>query len=158
MHRTFTLFFFIHSGAPEVPLLFLLDFLASDPCTEHIAAAIKDDQVCVCAGPECALPILNAKTPRRIERHTFDCFTERTPRKHEKLRTHMSRVMMLKASKNWSVRIAQGGDALGTHLPARVSVPSRYNSTPFAKRLPSRHSCTPSLRCGSRIFMATATL
>jgi hypothetical protein len=61
-------------------LLFLPDFLAPDPCAEHIAAAIKNDQVCVCAGAERALPILNPETPRRIERHTFDRFTQRTSR------------------------------------------------------------------------------
>ena len=40
-------FFPIHFGAHEVPLPFLPDFFAPDPCTEHIAAAIKDEQLCL---------------------------------------------------------------------------------------------------------------
>jgi hypothetical protein len=61
-------------------LLFLPDFPASDPCGEHITTVIKNDQVCVCAGAECALPVFNAETPRRIGRHAFNRFTQRTPR------------------------------------------------------------------------------
>ncbi len=57
------------------PLLFLPDFLAPDPRAEHIAAAIKNDQVRICAWAERALPILNAETPRRSKRHAFDRFT-----------------------------------------------------------------------------------
>jgi hypothetical protein len=31
-------------------------FLSLDPCAERIVAAIKNDQVCVCAGEEHAFP------------------------------------------------------------------------------------------------------
>jgi hypothetical protein len=56
-------------------LHFVPDLFAPDPRAKHIAAAIKNDQVCVCARAERALPILNPETPRRIERHTFNRFT-----------------------------------------------------------------------------------
>lgn len=62
------------------PLLFLPYFRASHPRAKHIAASIKDDQVRICAWAERALPILNTETPRRIERYTFNRFTQRTSR------------------------------------------------------------------------------
>ena len=64
----------------EITLIFLPDFPASDPCAEHITTVIKNDQVCVCAGAERALPVFNAETPRRIECHAFNRFTQRTSR------------------------------------------------------------------------------
>lgn len=61
--------------------LFLLpDFLAPDPCAEHMTTAIKNDQVRVRARAERTLPVCNAEAARRIERHTFYRFTQRTPR------------------------------------------------------------------------------
>lgn len=70
----------LFSSSSTEPSLFLPDFLSPDPRTEHIAAAIKNDQVCICAGAKRALPTLNAETPRRIECHTFNRFTQRTSR------------------------------------------------------------------------------
>ena len=61
------------------PLLFLPDFLALHPCAEHIPGAIKNDQVRVHAWPEGSLPILNTEAPRRIRRHAFNRFAQRTP-------------------------------------------------------------------------------
>ena len=53
-------------------------------CDEHIPAEIKNDQVRIRPGSKRALPILKpeghaALRPHRIDRHTFDCFTQRTP-------------------------------------------------------------------------------
>ena len=59
-------------------LLFLPDFLAPDPRAKHIATAIKNDQVRICAWAERAFPTLNTETQRRIERHGFNRFTQRT--------------------------------------------------------------------------------
>jgi hypothetical protein len=61
-------------------LLFLPDFVAPDPRAKHIAAAIKNDQVRICAWAERAFPILNTETPRRIKRHAFNRFAQRTSR------------------------------------------------------------------------------
>ena len=80
------------------------------------------------------------------------------PVKREKLRTQVSRVTTLRVG-GQSRHGSRDGKWAKTHLPARVSVPSRYNFAPsFTNRLPSRHSCTPSFRCGSSIFMAAAAL
>ena len=95
------------------------DFLASDPCVEHIAAAIKNDQVCVCAEAECAFPILNA--PREY------------PVKREKSRTQVPKVTTLPASvRQPTVSTDHAGDAPErTCQQCTVSAPaSKYNLTP----------------------------
>ncbi len=71
------LFVAIHT---QIPLLFLPYFHSPDPRAEYAAAAIKNDQVRICAWVERALPILNAETPRGIVCRAFNCLTQRTPR------------------------------------------------------------------------------
>jgi len=66
-------------------LLFLPDFLAPDPGAQHIATAIKNNQVRICAWAKRAFPILNTETPRRIKRHAFNRFTQRTSRETRKV-------------------------------------------------------------------------
>ena len=61
-------------------LILLPNFLAPYPSTEHIATTIEEDEVCISAGAERALPILDAKAPRGVESRTFDRLTQRTSR------------------------------------------------------------------------------
>jgi hypothetical protein len=136
---------------------FLPHFLSLDPCAEHIPAPIKNDQVRIRPRPEGSLPIINAKAARRIERHTFNRFTQRTTREPRKVADAAVEGDDAEARQQSDTDRAR--EMAETHLPARVSVPSRYSFAPsFTNRLPSRHSCTPSLRCGSRIFIATSAL
>jgi len=65
--------------------LFLPNFPAPDPRAKHIAAAIKNDQVRISAWAERAFPIFDTETPRRIECHAFDRFTQRTSRETRKV-------------------------------------------------------------------------
>jgi hypothetical protein len=139
------------------PSFFLPHFLSLNPCTEHIPAPIKNDQVRIRPRPEGSLPIINAKAARRIERHTFNRLTQRTTREPRKVPDAAVEGDDTEARQQSDTDRAR--EMASTHLPARVSVPSRYSFTPsFTNRLPSRHSCTPSLRCGSRIFIAASAL
>jgi hypothetical protein len=94
---------------------FLPDTLAPGPSAEHTATAIKNDQVCVCASAESLPPILDAETPRWIERHAFTAVA--SPREHpvkrEKLQGRVSKATTtLRGSRRVGTDHAR--DALGS--------------------------------------------
>jgi hypothetical protein len=153
--------------APDLP--------ASDPGADDISLPVEYHQVGVRPMAECPLLILDPEAPTTIstEKRTGKKMQEThlaglkvahlmaSPREHpvkrEKFRTHLSSVTTLETSE-FQKRKIKYIDLEARYLPASIVVPSRYSLSPsFTKRFPSRHSCMPSRKLGSKIFIAITT-
>ena len=66
----------LFSSSCTNPFFFLPNFLSPHPCTEHVPATIKNDQVGVRTCPKCSFSILDAEAPCRIESHAFYRFAQ----------------------------------------------------------------------------------
>jgi len=93
-------------------------------CRVH-ARSDQERPVRVCSGPKRAFPILNTKAPRRIDRQTFNCFTQRVL--HEPGKGADAHVEGDDIEAHQQSDTDCPPEMSETHLTARVSVPSRYS-------------------------------